>query len=499
MRVSLLLWICLGLPTLAALLSAAVPGARVALRIAVAGSLAALVADAFLVFRVASGGPLAAASGWLRVDALSAFHLALLVLVHGLSSAFAAVYLGAEIAHGSLAPRQARLFGGLWCGALATMTLLLVSNNVALMWVGMEATTLLTAFLISLHVSRESLEAMWKYLLICSVAVAFAFMGTLLAAAASPRAGTPSALLWTGLVAAAPRLDPMLLRAAFVFLLVGYGTKAGLAPMHNWLPDAHSQAPAPVSALFSGFMLNAGLYCVLRFLPIVDALPGALGSTLLLVFGGLSLMIGAGFILFQHDAKRLLAYCSVEHVGLVALGLGLGPLGVAAALFHSLNHSLAKCLAFFSVGRLGQACGGSHAITRLSGALRVSPLWGVGLLGSFLALAGAAPAASFLSELLILKAAFDAGAWLALATLLAGLAVAFVGMMRHTIRLAWARAEGVPAPLRTGRLELALVALPLVLLVGLALVLPQPVADLLAAAARCVSSPAPTLFAGSRP
>ncbi len=492
---NLLLWLCLGLPTAAALLAAAVPSARGALRVTVAGSLASLVADSYLVVRVASGGPLAGASGWLRVDALSAFHLALLVLVYGLSSVFAAVYLGAEIAKGALAKRQARVFGGLWCGALATMTLLLVSNNVGLMWVGMEATTLLTAFLISLHVSRESLEAMWKYLLICSVAVAFAFMGTLLAAAASPRAGTPSALLWTGLVAIAPRLDPMLLRAAFVFLLVGYGTKAGLAPMHNWLPDAHSQAPAPVSALFSGFMLNAGLYCVLRFLPIVDALPGGLGSTLLLVFGGLSLMIGAGFILFQHDAKRLLAYCSVEHVGLVALGLGLGPLGVAAALFHSLNHSLAKCLAFFAVGRLGQACGG-HAITRLSGAFRVSPLWGVGLVGSFLALAGAAPAASFLSELLILKAAFDAGAWLALVTLLAGLAVAFVGMMRHTIRLAWARAEVTPAPLRTGWLEAALVVLPLVLLVGFALVLPKPVADLIGDAVRCVSGRSPHALRG---
>jgi hydrogenase-4 component F len=378
------------------------------------------------------------------------------------------------------------------------MTLLLVSNNLGLMWVGMEATTLLTAFLISLHLSRESLEAMWKYLLICSVAMAFAFMGTLLAAAASPQAETPTALLWTGLAAAAPRLDPMLLRAAFVFLLVGYGTKAGLAPMHNWLPDAHSQAPAPVSALFSGFMLNAGLYCVLRFLPIVDTLPGTTGSTLLVVFGGLSLVVGAGFILFQHDAKRLLAYCSVEHVGLVALGLGLGPLGVAAALFHSLNHSLAKCLAFFSVGRLGQACGG-HAITRLSGAFRLSPLWGVGLLGSFLALSGAAPAASFLSELLILKAAFATGAWLAFATLLGGLAVAFVGMMRHTIRLAWAPSEAPPARLHTGWLETALVAVPLALLVGLALVLPQPVADLIADAARSVSGEAPALFAGRQP
>ncbi len=496
MSTELLLWLSLGLPVLAALTAAVVRDARLALRVAVVGSLAALVADSWLVVHVVRGGTFAAASGWLRVDALSAFHLALLVLVHGLSSVFAAVYLADEIAGGHLAARSARVFGGLWCGALASMTLLLVSNNVALMWVGMEATTLLTAFLISLHVSRESLEAMWKYLLICSVAVAFAFMGTLLAAAASPRAGTPSALLWTGLVAAAPRLDPMLLRAAFVFLLVGYGTKAGLAPMHNWLPDAHSQAPAPVSALFSGFMLNAGLYCVLRFLPIVAALPGAPGNTLLLVFGGLSLMIGAGFILFQQDAKRLLAYCSIEHVGLVTLGLGLGPLGVAAALFHSVNHSLAKCLAFFSVGRLGQACGG-HAIPRLSGAFRVSPLWGIGLVGSFLALAGAAPAASFLSELLILKAAFDAGAWAALVTLLVGLAVAFVGMMRHTIRLAWARGEGTPAALVTGRTELILVALPLLLLVGLTLALPRPVADLIAEAARSVSGPGATLFAGN--
>ncbi len=493
-----LFWAGLGLPALAAALAAASPGARAALRVAVAGSLTALVADSLLVVRVARTGPLASASGWLRVDALSAFHLALLVLVYGLSTAYAAVYLGAEIQRGGLAPWQGRIFGGLWCGSLATMTLLLVSNNVALMWVGMEATTLLTAFLISLHVSRESLEAMWKYLLICSVAVAFAFMGTLLAAAAGPQDGAPAPLLWTGLVASAPRLDPMLMRAAFVFLLVGYGTKAGLAPMHNWLPDAHSQAPAPVSALFSGFMLNAGLYCVLRFLPIVDAVPGGWGKALVALLGGLSLIVGAGFILFQHDAKRLLAYCSVEHVGLIALGLALGPLGVMAALFHSLNHSLAKCLAFFAVGRLGQACG-SHGIARLSGAFRVSPVWAVGLVGGFLALAGAAPAASFLSEILILKAAFDSGAWLTLATLLLGLAVAFVGMMRHMIRLAWAKPEGVPHALRAGWPETALVALPLVLLVSFGLFLPKPVAELIGEAARVVSGRTPMLIAGIWP
>jgi hydrogenase-4 component F len=329
---------------------------------------------------------------------------------------------------------------------------------------------------------------MWKYVLICSVAVAFAFMGTLLAAAAAPRLGAPEALSWTRLLAAAPRLNPMLMRAAFVFLLVGYGTKAGLAPMHNWLPDAHSQAPAPVSALFSGFMLNAALYCVLRFLPIVNAVPGCSGwgQSLLIGFGLLSLVVGAAFIVFQRDAKRLLAYCSVEHMGLIVLGAGLGGLGTFAALFHSLNHSLAKSLAFFSVGRLGQAVG-DHDIARQSGAFRTSTVWGLGLTGSFLALVGAAPLATFLSELQVAKTAFDSRMWAVFLTLLFGLAVAFVGMLRHTVRLAWGRSDAVPRPLRRSRLEGLLVAAPLLALLVLGLWLPPALVDLITHASEIVS------------
>ena len=489
MRAGLLLWAAVAIPTAAALLAAALRRPVAVLGVALAGSLLTSVLDAAIAWRVLSGGPFAAGAGWLRVDALSAFHLALLALVSGASGLYSHAYFAEERRRGTLSPRDARVFSGLWCGTLAALALLLVSNNLGLMWVGLETTTLLTAFLISLHVSRESLEAMWKYLLICSVAIAFAFMGTLLAAAAAAgtRRGVLGGLVWTGLLASAPRLDPALMRAAFIFLIVGYGTKAGLAPMHNWLPDAHSQAPAPVSALFSGFMLNGALYCVLRFLPVMNAVPGCEGWApgMLLGFGVLSVAVGAGFILFQRDAKRLLAYCSVEHMGLIAAAVGLGGLGTFAALLHSLNHSVAKTLAFFTAGRLGQAHG-HHDIARMAGAVRAFPVLGVGLLAGCLALVGAAPLATFLSELLVLKAAFDAERHMVFVGLLVALAVAFVGLLRHAIRLALASGEAPVRAIRVGAIDAVLVACGLGLLLLLGIWIPKPLHEALVAAAQII-------------
>jgi len=264
--------------------------------------------------------------------------------------------------------------------------------------------------------------------------------------------------------------------------------------MHNWLPDAHSQAPAPVSALFSGFMLNSALYCILRYLPIVDVATGGGGwpHGLLVVFGLASLLVGAGFILFQHDAKRLLAYCSVEHLGLITIGVGLGGFGTVAALIHSLNHSLAKSLAFWSVGRLGQAFG-SHDVARMSGGFRASVAWGVGLLAGLVALTGAAPFATFLSELLILRSAFDSGNSLLFLATLAGLALAFLGLSRHAIRLAWAPSDAAPRRLPDRLLERALVACTLILLLGLGLGWPQPLLRSALSAARIVNGEAVTL------
>jgi len=476
MHPELLLGALLLAPALAGGVAALMPSARLALGAMCAGVLASAACGAVSIRAVFLRGALVGADRWLYLDALSAYNLAVMLLVFCMSSAFAWIYFQEEIRSGQLGLGQARTFSGLWCGTLSAMTLVLVSNNIGMMWVGIEATTLLTASLICIHRSRPSLEATWKYILICSVGVALAFLGTLLIViAARPlHLGPHQALLWTTLREQAPLMDPALARPAFLFLLVGYGTKAGLAPMHNWLPDAHSQAPAPVSALFSGFLLNASLYCLMRYIPIVDGATGGSGwcLRLLLGFGAFSILLAAGFIVCQHDLKRLLAYHSVEHMGIIALGIGLGGLGTFAALFHTLNHSVCKALSFFAAGRLGQIFG-SHDLSRLTGAVRVSPVWGSGILVSLLALIGVAPFAIFMSELQIIKAAVDSGSFVALVLFLLGAGVVFVGALGHGIPLAWGTSGPAPEPRRAGASEVALVLVPALVLLGLGLWMPD--------------------------
>ena len=345
------------------------------------------------------------------------------------------------------------------------------------MWVGMETTTLVTAFLISIHVTSVSLEAMWKYLLICSVGVAFAFMGTLLAAASAQGLQIPpeNTLLWTELLHAAPHLNVHLIKFAFIFVLVGFGTKAGLAPMHNWLPDAHSQAPAPVSAIFSGFMLNAALYCIIRYIPLVETATGNSGWALhlLLLFGIISILVASAFILMQHDLKRLLAYHSIEHLGIIALGLGLGGVGVFAALFHILNHSVCKTLSFFSAGRLGQIVG-THDMRKMTGIRKISPLWGIGIFGSLLALIGIAPFSIFISELMIMKAAITNDNYTVFVLFLLGSGVVFVGALGHAIPLFWGKYEGDIPVQKATIIEYGIVGLVLTILLLLGLWMPSP-------------------------
>jgi hydrogenase-4 component F len=469
-----------------ALLCLALPRPRQVLATILAATAAEMLLAANLWTAILAGpGFVATAEQWFYIDAFSAFHIAVLVLVFLLSSAFAGVYFTTEAEDGAFTPAIARRFGALWLGSLAAMMLVLVSNNLGIMWVGMEATTLLSAFLISLYPSRLSLEAMWKYLIICSIGIAFAFMGTLLAAASLQSGGAveADALLWTRLASSEAQLDPTLMKFAFVFVLVGYGTKAGLAPIHSWLPDAHSQAPAPVSAMFSGFLLNTALYCIMRFVPPAQhALGDHFASGLLTAFGTLSILVAAGFIVFQRDAKRLLAYHSVEHMGIIALGYGLGPLGAFAALFHTLNHSVCKSLAFFAVGRLGQRFG-SHDMHAISGALRVDNLWGIALLVSLLALIGVAPFSIFMSEYQLLRAAIGAGAWLVLALFLAASGVVFVSALRHLIDMAYGAPRTQERALPQGRLALPIVAVGIALLLVLGLSMPAALADAIGSAA----------------
>jgi hydrogenase-4 component F len=474
------------LPFVGGVLCIALPSPRQILTAMCLTVCASALVAAWILWHVFTGGPAFAVGGWFYVDALSAYHLGVMMMVFVASSLYAWGYFLKEVEDGHVKRRGLHQFAGLWCGALAAMTLVLISNNLGIMWVGIEATTLLTAFLICIPVRPASLEAMWKYLIICSIGVAFAFLGTLMVAASANglHLNPFDTLLWTKLRQSAGALNPMLLKTGFLCLLVGYGTKAGLAPMHSWLPDAHSQAPAPVSAIFSGFMLNASLYCIMRYVPIVEINTGRIGWSLqlLVLFGLISIVVAAAFIVFQQNVKRLLAYSSVEHIGIITLGFGLGGLGVFAALFHTLNHSVCKTLAFFAAGRLGQTYG-THSMKKMSGSARTAPVWGIGLFGSILVLIGVAPFAVFMSEFQVLKAAMDRHAILTLILFLAGGCVVFVGALRHAIGMAWGEPSPVVEPERAGLVQIFLAFAPLAILLVLGLWMPAPLLSVLQQAA----------------
>ncbi|MGD0837835.1 MAG: proton-conducting transporter membrane subunit [Polyangia bacterium] len=502
-----LLWLILFGPLLGAGLCR-LPRTPRAVLVVLAGVVGALaLAAAGVGVAVMRGGALVTAHAWLRLDALSAFHLLVLAFVFLSSTLFAVGYFTAA----GLSLRQARGFAALWLASLAAMTLVLVANHLGLLWVGVETTTLVTTFLIAFHRSRESLEATWKYLMICSVGIAIAFLGMLVfgAAASHAGAGGGDVMLWTTLRDMAGRLDPKLAKLGFIFLLVGYGTKVGLAPMHTWLPDAHSQAPAPVSSMFSAAMLSTVLYCLMRYLPVVDAAAPGFAGHLLCLFGVLSMIIAAAFILFQRNVKRMLAYCSVEHIGIVAIALGLGGLGAFAAMFHTLNHSLAKSAGFFAAGRLGQRAG-SYQIARLRGSVSASPLWGMGLCLSLLALIGVVPSAIFASELMVVKAAAEAHASFTLVAFLVAGGTVFLGMFAHAMSMARKSPEaanpragtgGGLSPLEPERgrvgepsqgfhyLDFVVLGVPLLLLAVLGVWMPAPLRDALAQAAAVVRPP----------
>jgi len=381
---------------------------------------------------IARPGP--AWGGWIAADDVA------LPIV----AATAAVFLAAALRH-VFAPRAGRehdlpapAAAGCLLAMLGAMTLAVLSRHFGLLWIAVEATTLAGAPLIYLHRNPRALEATWKYLLLCSVGVALALLGVYLLAAAAeaPAAeGGPVALTVEALRQAGGGLKTPWLKAAFVFFLVGFGTKMGLAPMHTWLPDAHSEAPSAVSALLSGAMLNVAFVALLRVHQVCAAAGlGAFSGGLLAGFGLLSVGIAALFLLGATDYKRMLAYSSIEHMGLLALGLGAGAAGVAASLFHAVNHSLTKCALFLAAGRILDATG-TKRIAEARGLSRAMPatsaVWLVGLF----AISGAPPFGAFFSELKIFQAVFQVGRWgMGLAALLL-LAAAFAGVARAGLRM----------------------------------------------------------------
>jgi hydrogenase-4 component F len=422
-------------PLLAAALAfLARPWPRAAALVNAALAVVPLAAAAALAGLAAAGAePTWGPGDFLRADALSAL-LALCVAFVALLAAWLGPGLAADQGYGGPEVRRFQVFAHLFA---FTMLLAVTANNVAIMWVAVEGTTIASALLVPLSVSKESVEASWKYILIGSVGIALAFVGTVLAYFDFVRlaGASESALNWTTLLAAAPSMHPEVMQLAFVFLLVGYGTKAGLAPMHTWLPDAHSEAPAAVSAMMSGVLLAVALYAVARWKAVVSAAAGpALRDRLLITLGVLSLAIAALSMVAQRNYKRLLAYSSIEHTGLACLALGLGPLGVFAGLLHMVNHALAKPLAFFLAGRI-QRRYRTTDIGQVSGLLRAMPATGALFAAGVVALIGLPPFGLFLSKFAVIRAGFASGRPWLMALVLALLAVAFVAMLAHLHRM----------------------------------------------------------------
>jgi hydrogenase-4 component F len=315
-----------------------------------------------------------------------------------------------------------------------------LSANLGMMWIFVEATTLASALLVGYYNTEGAVEAGWKYLIVCTVGIALALFGTITLYLAAVRSGVPSelALDWSSLMNAAVRLRDAgdFLKIAFVFVAVGYGTKIGFVPMHSWLPDAHAEAPSPISAMLSAVLLNCAMYALLRFDAItVRALGSGFPHSLLLIFGGLSLGVAALLMVVQSDLKRLLAYSSIEHMGIVALGVGIGgPLGIYGALLHTFNHSLAKALLFFTAGNVRENFG-TLKMERIRGMARSLPWTSTALVLGAIAIVGMPPFGLFVSEFLILSAAFVSGHYLIAGLVLLALSVVFGALLYHFQRM----------------------------------------------------------------
>lgn len=382
----------------------------------------------------------------LMMDALSAVFVLLIVTVGLLSAIYAGGYLFKDRGDLDISPLRLRRYAFFFHLFLFTMLLTVFSNNLGVMWIAIEGTTLASAFLVNVDDKKSSIEAAWKYLILCSVGIALALFGITLvyySAIAQVAAGESSQLLnWTFLLSKAKHLDPQALRLAFIFILVGYGTKAGLAPFHSWLPDAHSQAPAPVSALLSGVLLSCATLGILRFHILTKMATGsAFSDTLLILFGVLSVAVAVPFILEQKDYKRLLAYSSVEHMGLAAVGFGFGGAwGIYGALLHIVNHAFTKSLLFFSSGHILHLFQ-TKEISKVRGIFRKNPFLGTVFFFGALAIAGMPPFSIFVSEFFILTAGFFSGKFIPCAILLALLALIFIGFLRHASQMTLGVAE----------------------------------------------------------
>lgn len=417
---SMLLYALLGTPLVASILAAAVP-ANASTRIIyeilhTVVILASAIIASMVVVQVFQTGPVSALGGWLYVDSLGIVFVGLIGIIGLLTGLYSLPYIRHELVERKIDPRRVRTYYAFFSLFMFTMFLAATSNNIIMMWVAIEATTLSTVFLVGLYEQKLSLEAAWKYVIVCTVGVAFGLYGTILlyTNAADVMADPEQAIFWTSIMQNLDLLDPRLVAISFAFAVVGFGTKAGLFPMHTWLPDAHSEAPSPVSALLSGVLLKCAMLVVIRFYIITTQVVGdTLPRTVMLIIGAASVIYAAIALFSQNDIKRKLAYSSCENVGIIALCLGFGgPIGIAAALLHTIFHGITKALLFCLSGNLLMQYD-TRDLTRIKGVLRAAPVTGTLLIIGLFAVSGFPPFALFISEIAMFMAGFEAGlVWL---------------------------------------------------------------------------------------
>jgi len=398
-------------------------------------SFATFAAACVLTARVVSSGPLLAGDEEFFIDPLNVFLVTLTAFVGLTTAVFSRPYMRVEQDHGKMTPARMRLYHSMYQLFSFTMLVALTTNNMGILWVAMEAATLTTVLLVSVYRTAASLEAAWKYFILCGVGIALALFGTVLLYMAAEKVlgAAGGALLWTHLDTVKTRLDPNIITLAFAFLFIGYGTKVGLVPLHNWLPDAHAEGPTPVSAVLSGLLLNVAMYALLRCKVLTDgALHSALAGQLLMGFGLASVVVAAFFLSRQKDVKRMFAYSSIEHMGLIAFAFGLGgPIANFAGLLHMTVHSLTKSAIFFAVGHATQKAG-TQVMSEIRGLIKVSPTVGWGMMLGSIAILGMPPFGVFASEFLILTTAMREQPW-ATPILLLALGVAFASVLGRVL------------------------------------------------------------------
>ncbi len=428
-----------------------------------------LAMSLWLAVNIHNSGTILSSSQFFIIDSFNVYLIVLTAFVGLTTAIFSAPYMAHEKDKGKLTNKRLKLYYSMYQGFMLAMYLVLTTNNMGIMWVAMEGATLATVLLVSLYRTPEAIEAAWKYFILCGVGIAQALFGTiLLYFAAIQFSDSENALLWSVLFENANQLNPDILEIAFVFMLVGYGTKIGLVPLHNWLPDAHSEGPTPMSAVLSGLLLNDALYAVVRNKMLVDgATQSNIAGFLMMGFGLLSFLVAAIFLHRQKDIKRLFSYSSIEHMGLMTFAFGIGtPIATFAALLHMTVHSLTKSAIFVTVGHATQIAG-TQSLEKIRGLIKTQPGVGWGLLIGTLAIAGFPPFGVFTSEFLVLLATMRSYPWLT-PLLLLGIGLACAGLFRNIQPVVYGKHPESQTPV-SANLWPVIIHLALVLWLGLAI------------------------------